>query len=88
LTKSQKLRHQSVWDWCHNPCFGSTSLCNSHHKNIMRRACERGVREIGLHRTRAREELGPAGMMKVRTLSFSVIKPKITSVQTSCQYHN
>ena len=34
LTKSLKLRCQSVWDWCHNPCFLSTSLCNSHYKNI------------------------------------------------------
>jgi len=37
----------------------------------------RGVQEE--HRTRARQVLGP-GRMKVRTLSFSVIKPKLDSV--------
>ena len=42
------------------------------------------IREV--HRTRAREVLG-LGRMKVRRLSFSVIKPKITSVHGSCQYH-
>jgi len=35
------------------------------------------VREV--HRTWPRELLGP-GLIKVRTLSFSEIKPKITSV--------
>ena len=33
----------------------------------------------GMHRTRARSVLG-GGRMKVRKLSFSVIKPKITNV--------
>jgi len=42
------------------------------------------MREV--HRTRAREVLG-FGRMKVRRLSFSVSKPKITSVHGSCQYH-
>jgi len=26
----------SLWDWFHNPCFGSVSWCNFHHKNITR----------------------------------------------------
>jgi len=39
-----------------------------------------------VRRTRAREVLG-LGRMEVHRLSFSVIKPKITSVHGSCQYH-
>ena len=59
----------------HNLSFRSNCMCS--------RAYERGLQEV--HRTRAREVLG-LGKMKVRRLSFSVIKPKITSVQGSCQY--
>jgi len=31
---SHKLLCQ-LCEWCHNPCFGSSSWCNSHHKNII-----------------------------------------------------
>jgi len=83
------LKHKSILDGDEILCekqryempLASAMSC---HDNANGRAYERGVREV--HRTRTREVLG-LGRMKLRGLSFSVIKPKITSVQGSCQCH-
>jgi len=64
--KKYKTKPHRVFFWPMMFCKAALSPCY--------RAYDRGVQEV--HCSQSRDVLGP-WMMKVRTLSFSVIKPKI-----------